>query len=80
MANHSETLQDRTAFARNQRLRKVSSPRPVSDTHVFQLNLETILSAHFFGHIDEASTLRAISRTIEECLLGDPEKRRGGLF
>jgi len=39
------------------------------DNQLFQMSLQTILSAHLYGHVDEAYTLRAIARTIQEYLI-----------
>ncbi len=41
-------------------------PRTTVDNQLFQMSLRMILSAHLFGPVDEAYTLRAIARTIQE--------------
>ena len=46
----------------------VAPSRSLGD-QIYQLNLGTILSAHLYGHIDQAYTLRAIAKAIQECLV-----------
>jgi len=46
-----------------------ATPPSLANRQIFQLNLETILSAHLYGHINEAYTLRAIARAIQEFLI-----------
>jgi len=41
----------------------------ITDHQVFRLNLDTILCAHLYGHINEAYALRAIARAIQEFLI-----------
>ncbi len=47
----------------------ISVPSKSLGDQIYQLNLGTILSAHLYGHIDQAYTLRAIAKAIQECLV-----------
>lgn len=39
------------------------------DDQLFRLSLETIVHAHLFGHMNEATVLRMIAREIRRCLI-----------
>ena len=50
-------------------LRSAMSRHSIIDNQLFRFGLDTILQAHLFGHVTEATALRLIARNIRECLI-----------
>lgn len=49
--------------------RESPSPYWVLNSQLFRMSLAAIFSAHLYGHISEASALRAIAVEIRRCLI-----------